>query len=246
MKRTIYILCLIAVITATGATLKQQEHPPTSNAPPLAQAQATTVFNAEEEQQQGPRVESYTPAGESTSPAQNKALVGEEIAEIGTLNGSFSDPSPNEISPTQPTEKAEPTNTTTAPTQTATKPSNPTTVESTTPKNGDKRTVDGENQIFVLGFGWITDSGGGGCGEISDGKGSIDVMVGNMGGESTQAKKSTTPYIPAPGEIVQELIPAPTKNSTPPDYKPNIPIPENPRQSQLDPNHANFDKIIGH
>lgn len=36
-----------------------------------------------------------------------------------------------------------------------------------TPKNGDKRTVNGENQIYVLGFGWIKDEGGGAQGSDS-------------------------------------------------------------------------------
>lgn len=58
-----------------------------------------------------------------------------------------------------------------APTQMAqqVKPSPP----SSEPHNGDVRVVDGEKQVYLLGFGWIKDEGGS----------SVGTMVGNPGDE---------------------------------------------------------------
>lgn len=76
-------------------------------------------------------------------------------------------------------------------------------VSSSEPHNGDVRVVDGEKQIYLLGFGWIKDEGGGSCGTMVgnpgdqltghkvgimgggttvDDKGDINKMVGIMGG----------------------------------------------------------------
>lgn len=45
------------------------------------------------------------------------------------------------------------------------------------PQGGDKK----DGQIYVPGFGWIKDEGGGGEGTIVDGDGDINKQVGNMG-----------------------------------------------------------------
>lgn len=99
-----------------------------------------------------------------------------------------------------------------APTQTAqqVKP----TAASSEPHNGDVRVVDGEKQVYLLGFGWIKDEGGGsvgtmvgnpgdqltghkvgimGGGTTVDGKGDINMMVGIMGGGNTPANNSPVP-----------------------------------------------------
>jgi hypothetical protein len=44
------------------------------------------------------------------------------------------------------------------------------------PKSGDKND---KGEIYSPGFGWVKDEGGGGEGEISVGKGSMDIMVGH-------------------------------------------------------------------
>jgi hypothetical protein len=52
------------------------------------------------------------------------------------------------------------------------------TTSSSEPHNGDVRVVDGEEQIYLLGFGWIKDEGGG----------SVGTMVGNPGDQLTGHK----------------------------------------------------------
>lgn len=45
---------------------------------------------------------------------------------------------------------------------------------------GDTCTADGQNQIYILGFGWVTDCDGGGEGTVVDGVGDLNKMVGTM------------------------------------------------------------------
>lgn len=120
------------------------------------------------------------------------------------------------------------------------------TALSSEPHNGDVRIVDGEKQIYLLGFGWIKDEGGGsvgtmvgnpgdqltghkvgvmGGGTTVDSKGDINKMVGVMGGDDFAPHDTTPPPSEQPGPtgdiIYVELQPPVTKNSTPPAYKPN-------------------------
>jgi hypothetical protein len=53
--------------------------------------------------------------------------------------------------------------------------------KATAPQMGDTRMVDGQKQVYFLGFGWIEDNGGGGGGTVVDGDGDINKMVGSMG-----------------------------------------------------------------
>lgn len=88
------------------------------------------------------------------------------------------------------------------------------TASSSEPRNGDVRVVDGERQIYLLGFGWIKDEGGGSTGttvgnpgdELTGNKvgimggatvgskGDINKQIGIMGGGDAPANKD-----PAPG-----------------------------------------------
>jgi cytoskeletal protein RodZ len=45
------------------------------------------------------------------------------------------------------------------------------------PKNGDKK----DGYVYILGFGWVKDDGGGASGVVVDGNGDINKQVGNMG-----------------------------------------------------------------
>jgi hypothetical protein len=90
--------------------------------------------------------------------ADMPTLVAEVIAE--------SEPQKAEITTEKETEKP-------APTQTA-QSAKPNT-SPTEPHNGDVRVVDGEKQVYLLGFGWIKDEGGG----------SVGTTVGNPGDELT-------------------------------------------------------------
>lgn len=93
-----------------------------------------------------------------------KPTVAEKITGISTQNEHISkvvtEPQnteliPTEIAPTQPVEK-EKTDTPPIPTtQAATKPTTPPVPISTEPKNGDTRIIDGKQQGYLLGFGWV-------------------------------------------------------------------------------------------
>lgn len=142
---------------------------------------------------------------------------------------------------------------------------------SSKPRMGDVRIVGGEKQIYIDGFGWIKDEGGGSigravgnpgdgltgnkvgimCGSTTvDSKGDLNKQVGIMGGgtvaedmyenghkigimgeEECPSGELTSPPSeqpkPASDIIYVELQPVPTKDSTPPPYKPGE-TPPNP------------------
>lgn len=120
----------------------------------------------------------------------------------------------------------------------------PAAVPSSEPKPGTIAIVDGERCMWIPGFGWVKDEGGGSIGIPVDGKGDIDkqvgvmggstvaedmyesgVKIGIMGGEETHTEKIAPPRaeLPEPtGNVIYiELQPPVTKDSTPPDYKPD-------------------------
>jgi len=55
-------------------------------------------------------------------------------------------------------------------------PVEPAKPKETTPQSGDKNN---KGEVYIPGFGWVKDEGGGGQGEKSVGEGSLDVMVGH-------------------------------------------------------------------
>lgn len=135
---------------------------------------------------------------------------------------------------------------------------------SSVPKLGAKAAIDGKPSIWIPGFGWIEDHGGGSSGISVDGEGDINkqigvmgggstvgnpddeltghkvgiigggtvakdmyesgIKIGIMGGEETPTDKiapSHTELTEPTGDVIYiELQPMPTKDSTPPDYKP--------------------------
>ena len=98
-----------------------------------------------------------------TPPDNIEPLVAEEIAEISTLTEEITQPTnqqedvakADETPPPQPTEKEKTDTNPTPTTQTATKPTTPPAPISTEPKNGDTRIVNGKQQGYLLGFGWV-------------------------------------------------------------------------------------------
>ena len=140
---------------------------------------------------------------------------------------------------------------------------------SSNPKSGDRAIIDGRPHIWIPGFGWIVDEGGGSNGILVDGEGDINKQVGVMGGGKTvgnpgdeltgnkvgimgggtvaadmyenghkigimggsepQSREATTQLseqAELTGEVVYiELVKTPTKNSTPPPYKPSEALP---------------------
>lgn len=115
------------------------------------------------------------------------------------------------------------------------------------PHKGNVRVEEGEKQIYIPGFGWIKDEGGGargtmvgkpgdkltgnkigqmGGGTIVHGKGDINKRVGVMGGSSETPPRETMTLAteqpePIDGEIHIVFVEVPVKNSIPPPYKPD-------------------------
>jgi hypothetical protein len=115
---------------------------------------------------------------------------------------------------------------------------------SSSQKSGDRAIIDGKPHIWIPGFGWIEDHGGGSIGITIDGEGDINKQVGVMGGgtvaedmyenghkigimggnESSSSEATPPPSErtePVNGEIHIVFIEVPEKNSAPPPYKPN-------------------------
>lgn len=120
-----------------------------------------------------------------TPPIDIEPIVAEEIIEISTQTEKIPEPTHqeevigHEISPPQPTEK-EISDTTSIPnTQTATKPTTPPT--ESTHKNGATRIVDGKQQGYLLGFGWVDYMGENEC-IFEEGMYENGNKVGIMGG----------------------------------------------------------------
>lgn len=114
--------------------------------------------------QTAPMSEVVTVGKPYTPPPKTEPIATEEIIEISTQNEHISkavteppitEPIPTEIAPPQPIEK-EKTDTPPIPTtQADTKPTTPPALISTEPKNGDTRIVNGKQQGYLLGFGWV-------------------------------------------------------------------------------------------
>lgn len=117
---------------------------------------------------------------------------------------------------------------------------------SSEPHNGDVRVVDGEKQIYLLGFGWIKDEVGGsvgtmvgnpcdrltghkvgiiGGGTVAENMYENGHKIGIMGGDNFAPSNSLSPPPKQPeitGDIIYTELQTPvTKDSTPPAYKPN-------------------------
>lgn len=111
------------------------------------------------------------------------------------------------------------------------------------PKPGAKAVIDGKSKIWIPGFGWIEDHGGGSIRSFVDGKGDINKQVGTMGGTVAEdmyesgikigimcsEETPTGKIVPPQAELSESedevvriiLVETPEKNSTSPDYKPN-------------------------
>jgi len=98
------------------------------------------------------------------------------------------------------------------------------------PAPGTKKYIDGTPHVWVSGSGWVKDEGGGSRGTIAEDIYENGHKIGIMGGEESQ-KESAPPPAEQPeptGDVIYiELQPTPTKNSTPPPYKPNTTTPSN-------------------
>lgn len=61
---------------------------------------------------------------------------------------------------------------------------------STEPHMGDVRVINGEKQVYILGFGWIKDEGGGNVGTVAEDMYENGNKIGIMGGGTTVGKPS--------------------------------------------------------
>lgn len=87
---------------------------------------------------------------------------------------------PPEMSITVKTAKSEPYK----PGEPVSKPASPSAQPSAYPKPGSKTIINGKPYIWIPGFGWIEDYGGGSVGITVDGEGDINKQVGVMGGST--------------------------------------------------------------
>jgi hypothetical protein len=97
---------------------------------------------------------------DNTPPLHDKAVVSNKHPETSSQSADLPEPTATEPIVTettqpQPTEKEKTDTTPTPTTQTATKPTTPQAPISIEPKNGDTRIVDGKQQGYLLGFGWV-------------------------------------------------------------------------------------------
>lgn len=129
------------------------------------------------------------------------------------------------------------------PAELSTKPLSQTAPVSAEPKPGTIAVINGVKYMWIPGFGWIKDEGGGSDGIPVDSDSDINKQVGDMGGgsvaedtyengnkigimggaDSHSEKVNPLQFkLPEPTDdiIYIELQPLVTKDSTPPDYRP--------------------------
>lgn len=95
---------------------------------------------------------------DNAPPTKNKTLVGEEITGNSTHREDFTEPVVVETPPPSPAEKEKTDIPSTPATGILTKPIIEPTSEPPIPRMGDTRVVDGQEQVYFLGFGWIDDN----------------------------------------------------------------------------------------
>ncbi|MDD3394470.1 MAG: hypothetical protein PHG19_07495 [Anaerotignum sp.] len=144
-----------------------------------------------------------TSSRDNTPPPANKAVVADQSPEISTQNSLYdsttteTDFEPSTLADSKEllTESSTPRDN---PTPTLTPSKNAVATKACEPKMGDTRTVDGQKQVYFLGFGWIDDNNepneciyvedmyengnkiGSMGGTLVDGEGDINKMVGQM------------------------------------------------------------------
>lgn len=96
---------------------------------------------------------------------------------------------------------------------------------------GDVRVVNGEKQIYILGFGWIEYSGKPSVGIVAEDMYENDHKIGSMGDCESPPREAAPPQTsieqsePTGNEINTLFVEVPKKNSTPPPYKPDTTSP---------------------
>ena len=118
---------------------------------------------------------------DNTLPPENKAIVGEETAKISTHS---TPPTRTNFEPSKPADTTKILTESNIlkenPTPTPVTLKNTVTAAAQEPRMGDTRTVDGQKQVYFLGFGWIDDNDEPNVAIFVDGDGDINKMVGCM------------------------------------------------------------------
>lgn len=115
---------------------------------------------------------SSLPSGQDTGTASKpEPPPPPEIPEEQASNPeSVPEYTPEQIKPNEPSVSS-----------TAPEASKPSTPKTTTPKDGDTKTENGKNYIYIGGFGWIENHGGGGSGTVAEGMQENGNKIGQMG-----------------------------------------------------------------
>lgn len=97
---------------------------------------------------------------------------------------------------------------------------------------GTKRYIDGKLHVWIPGFGWVKDQGGGSRGTVAEDMYENGLKIGIMGGSTTPPSETVPPASgqlePIDGEINIVFVEVPEKNTTPPPYKSDTTPPTNP------------------
>lgn len=110
----------------------------------------------------------------SSSPASSSAAASQAAASSGNTDQKIQ---PDVSKTSAPSSKPQAQGSTTNPSQKPSYSSKDTTVsKSSVPKNGDKK----DGKIYIEGFGWVQNNGGGGSGKTVSGDGDINKQVGQM------------------------------------------------------------------
>lgn len=110
----------------------------------------------------------------SSSPTSSASSAAQATASSSIVDQKIQ---PDVSKPSMPSSKPQAQGSTTNPSQKPSYNSKDTTAsKSSEPKDGDKK----DGKIYIKGFGWIQDNGGGGSGKTVSGDGDINKQVGQM------------------------------------------------------------------
>lgn len=160
------VLCavLVALIGAQFKTPALPTAPPSSSEAPKPESEDEMVF-----------VPNPVESAPATKPGENTGGNGDSSGTEQTIQPDVSKPEPPAEKPKVENEDARKDPSSTPeykPEETEKKP----TPKPDAPQNGDTK----DGKIYIEGFGWIEDNGGGGQGETIDGDGDINKQVGEM------------------------------------------------------------------
>ena len=108
------------------------------------------------------------------------ANIGSSGAKITGTDGTYQGETPAKASSSTTKSTTPSTSKSSSSSETSAKSSGSCKTSSSTPQNGDTRTVDGKKQMYILGFGWV-DEGGGSEAVYEEGPEQTGEQVGEMG-----------------------------------------------------------------